>query len=342
MRRVLAATAVWVGLMMAHPTRAENPEILSFGDLPGWAADDHAAALSVFRDTCGLMSGAEWQRPCALAATAADARLFFEAHFRPVLIGGNKIALLTGYYEPELEGSAIRTPLHPYALYRRPPEITPGRPWLTRQEIETSDHLGGRGLELAWLHDPVDVFFLQVQGSGRIRLADGSVMRVGFDGRNGHPYRSIGAELVRRGVFEPGQASAGAIKNWVRKNPTDGRSLLWHNPSYIFFREIRADADKGPIGAMGRSITALRTIAVDPTFTPLGAPVWLEKAGSKPMQRLMVAQDTGSAILGAQRADIFFGTGVEAGKIAGRIRDGGRIVVLLPVDLAYAAASGAR
>lgn len=341
MRRALAATVLWVGLvMMTQPTKAENAEILSFDDLVGWTADDHAAALPVFRETCGLMTGAEWQGLCALAATVTDARSFFELFFRPVMISGDQPALFTGYYEPELEGSAIRTPRFPYALYRRPPEIAQGSPWLTRQEIETGDHLGGRGLELAWLQDPVDVFFLQVQGSGRIRFPDGSVMRVGFDGRNGHPYRSIGAELVRRGVYEPGQVSARVIQNWVRENPTDGRSLLWHNPSYIFFRTIHLAADSGPIGAMGRSITALRTIAVDAAFTPLGAPVWVEKAGAEPMQRLMIAQDTGGAILGAQRADIFFGTGDKAGKIAGRIRDGGRMIVLLPIDLAYADALG--
>ncbi|MGF6861360.1 membrane-bound lytic murein transglycosylase A [Rhodobacteraceae bacterium MBR-64] len=340
MRRALAAVALALGLVMTGPARATDMQVLSFDDLAGWQADDHAAALDVFVQSCDQLDQPGWAALCALAGTVTDARAFFELFFRPVLIGGKNPALFTGYYEPELQGSPVRTPNFAYPIYRRPPEVVSGTQWLTREEIETGNHLRGRGLEIAWLGDPVDVFFLQVQGSGRIRLTDGTVVRVGFDGRNGHPYRSIGKELVRRGVFAAEQVSARVIQTWVRDNPGDGQQLLWHNPSYIFFRELRGiGADKGPIGAMGRSITPLRTIAVDPGFTPLGAPVWIEKAGVDPMRRLMIAQDTGGAITGAQRGDIYYGTGAEAGQIAGRIRDGGRMVVLLPIDLAYAQAS---
>jgi membrane-bound lytic murein transglycosylase A len=195
----------------------------------------------------------------------------------------------------------------------------------------------GRGLEIAWVDDPVELFFLQIQGSGRIKLPDGKSIRIGYGGANGHSYRSIGTEMVRRGIYQAHQVSAQVIKNWVRRNPAEGRELLFHNPSYVFFREVRrvAAAD-GPLGAMNRSVTTLRSLAVDPKYTPLGAPVWLEKDGADKMRRLMVAQDTGSAIKGAQRADIFYGTGDAAGLAAGKLRDPGRMVVLLPIQRAFA------
>ena len=161
-------------------------------------------------------------------------------------------------------------------------------------------------------------------------------MRVGYGGKNGHEYRSIGKELVRLGIFQPHQVSATVIKNWVRRNPEAGKELLFHNPSYVFFREVsEVPAHLGPLGAMNRSVTAMRTIAVDPKYVPLGAPVWIEKDGKGPMRRLMIAQDTGSAIKGAQRADIFFGTGDAAGRAAGQLKDPGRMVVLLPIQRAY-------
>mmetsp|Transcript_18529 Transcript_18529/g.30371 ORF Transcript_18529/g.30371 Transcript_18529/m.30371 type:complete len:205 (+) Transcript_18529:2-616(+) len=195
----------------------------------------------------------------------------------------------------------------------------------------------GRGLEIAWVDDPVELFFLQIQGSGRIRLPNGEYIRVGYSGANGHNYRSIGAELVRRGVYSPHQVSAQVIKNWVKRNPIDGKELLYHNNSYVFFREVsQVPADRGPLGAMNRSITTMRSVAVDPSFVPLGAPVWVEKDGNDPLRRLMIAQDTGSAIKGAQRADVFFGTGDAAGRKAGRLRDPGRMMVLMPIQRAYA------
>jgi membrane-bound lytic murein transglycosylase A len=351
MRRALPAIAAALALMTPGSAKAQGddpgnkpPEpvqILTFAELDGWADDDHAAALAVFRETCPLLPAPDWPPLCALAANVQDARNFFELFFRPVLVGGDRPALFTGYYEPELEGSPVRTPLFTHPIYRPPPELPDSATWLTRAEIESGNQLAGRGLELAWLRDPVDVFFLQVQGSGRIRLTDGRLLRVGYAGRNGHPYRSVGAELVRRGVFAAHQVSAAVIRAWVRNNPGDGRDLLHHNPSYIFFRAVDGVTPaRGPIGAMGRSVTAGRTLAVDPAHTPLGAPVWVEKEGADPVRRLMVAQDTGGAIRGAQRADIFYGTGAAAGAAAGAVRDGGRMMVLLPVDLAYASAPG--
>ena len=321
---------------------AAQVEILKFEDLTGWAGDDHTAALKVFTETCRDLKDPFWQPVCAMAEDQENARAFFELLFRPVLIGGQEPALFTGYYEPELRGARRRGGPYRYPLYRKPPELRNGSRWHSRAEIEEQNLLSNRGLEIAWVDDPVEAFFLQIQGSGRVRLTDGSALRVGYSAANGHDYRSIGAELVRRGVYQPHQVSAQVIKNWVRRNPAEGRALLHHNPSFVFFRELRnLPAEKGPLGAMNRSVTAMRSIAVDPAFTPLGAPVWVEKGGRDPLRRLMIAQDTGSAIKGAQRADIFYGTGDDAGRAAGRIRDAGRMIVLLPIEYALALATGA-
>ena len=338
MRRLAAVLVVASGVVSGSAQAQPGHSLLDWRDLDGWSADDHEAALAVFRETCGDIDGGDWAPLCALAAAKPDARQFFELFFRPVIIEDGTPGLFTGYYEPELDGSPVRTDRYRFPLYRRPPEMCNG-PWLTRAQIEESGVLEGRGLELAWLSDPVEKFFLQVQGSGRIRFPDGRGRRVGYGGKNGHPYRSIGQELIRRGLFQPHQVSAGAIRRWVGQNPDAGRQLLQTNPSYVFFREVSAvPSDRGPLGAMNRSITAGRTIAVDPAFVPLGAPVWIEKAGANPIRRLMVAQDTGSAIKGAQRADIFYGTGDEAGRAAGSVRDPGRMVVLLPIEAALAQA----
>ncbi len=337
--RICAAAAVSASL--AGPAAALTTAVLGWDDLDGWAADDHEAALTVFLNTCGDM-GEAWTAVCADAQDShGTARAFFEARFRPVMVSDGTPALFTGYYEPELEGSPVRTGMFAHAIYRLPPEVTPGATWHSRAEIETQGLLDGRGLEIAWLADPVEAFFLQVQGSGRIRLTDGRAIRVGFGGRNGHPYRSIGAELARQGVFQPHEVSAQRIKRWVRDNPGPGRELLRHNPSFIFFREVsEVPPERGPLGAMNRSVTAMRTVAVDPDHVPLGAPVWVETAGASPLRRLMVAQDTGSAIKGPQRADVFVGTGSAAGEIAGRMRDPGRMLVLLPTEMADRLAGG--
>lgn len=322
--------------MTVQPATAQ---VLDFESLDGWEADDHRAALTSFLETCDLLTAPDWVPLCRLAADAnqsdSSARAFFELFFRPVVIG-TPPALFTGYYEPELDGSAVRTPRFAWPIYRRPPELQDGQAFYDRATIE-SGILRGRGLELAWLDDPVDAYFLQIQGSGRIRMPDGRVMRVGYAGRNGFAYRSVGQEMIRRGTHTPDQVSAQEIRSYVRRTGAVGLDLLNINPSYIFFRKL-ADlpADKGPIGAMGRSITTLRSVAIDPDYTPLGAPVWVEKDGADPIRALMVAQDTGGAIKGPQRADIFYGTGFAAGDAAGTVKDGGRLILLLPIDRAYA------
>ncbi|WP_425071509.1 murein transglycosylase A [Sagittula sp. S175] len=338
-RLALALCFLVFPVMVSAEGEAETSyAILGFEDLEGWADDNHQSALDVFRATCGDMSDPEWVPLCKVATEAQDARAFFELFFRPVLISdGSETALFTGYYEPELNGAPYPSARFRYPIYAMPPEARLSRPWLTRRDILTSGIMDNRGLEIAWVDDPVELFFLQIQGSGRVRFPDGRTIRVGYGGSNGHNYRSIGQELVRRGTYDAHQVSAQVIKSWVRRNPGPGEELLFHNDGYVFFREVsEVPADKGPLGAMNRSITAMRSIAVDPKFTPLGAPVWIEKQGKGPLNRLMIAQDTGSAIKGAQRADIFIGTGEDAGQIAGRIKDPGRMIVLMPIQRAYA------
>lgn len=312
--------------------------VLDYKGLRGWSADDQQAALDVFLNTCGDMKDADWQALCQFARQHnGHPRTFFELFFTPVLIQDGTPALFTGYYEPELAGSRTPTKRFRYPVYSLPPEVEAGTPWLTRREIEESGAISGRGLEIAWVDDPVELLFLQIQGSGRIRLPDGGHIRLGYAGNNGQDYRSIGQEMVRREIYEAHQVSAKVIGNWVRRNPAEGAELLWHNPSYVFFRVLEdVPADAGPKGAMNRSITAGRSLAIDPAYIPLGAPVWIEKQGFRAMRRLMIAQDTGSAIKGPQRADVFMGTGTAAGREAGRMMDAGRLVVLLPIQRAYA------
>ena len=317
----LLGTPSYAGLGDELPLDA-RARVVEFSDLTGWADDNHDAALSVFIDTCIDFDEPLWRPLCIVAQQQSSGRAFFELFFRPVLIENNADPLFTAYYEPEILGS---------------PELKSGEAFVPRRTIEEGGILQGRGLEIAWVADPVDLQFLQIQGSGRIRLPDGSAIRVGYGGNNGHAFKSLGNELVRRGVYNRHQVSQQVIRNYVRRNPVEGQDLLMSNPSYVFFRKVsRVPTHKGPLGAMNRSITAHRSLAVDPKYTPLGAPVWLEKSGAEPFNRLMIAQDTGSRVKGAQRADIFWGTGVEAGKLAGKIRDGGRMMVLFPIQRAYA------
>lgn len=339
-RKFFRAAALMGAATMASGVQAETSyKMLQFSQLDGWENDNHAAALKVFLETCPDLKDQDWQNLCAMAQSQnpTGARHFFELFFKPVLIEDGAKALFTGYFEPELDGSRYRSSRYRYPVYKMPPEAKHSNPWLPRRDILNSGVMSGRGLEIAWVDDPVELFFLQIQGSGRIKMSDGSSVRVGYGGANGHPYRSIGTEMVRRGIYKAHQVSAQVIKSWVRRNPMDGRELLLHNPSYVFFREIRKiRPSKGPFGAMNRSVTAMRSLAVDPKFTPLGSPVWLEKDGETKLRRLMIAQDTGSAIKGAQRADVFYGTGDSAGQAAGRLRDPGRMVVLLPIQRAFA------
>ncbi|WP_333828905.1 murein transglycosylase A [Pararhodobacter sp.] len=334
----MRALALSLCLAFSAPCMASEAELLTFDALQGWVEDDHAAALEAFVLSCPRLRDPEWQSVCAYAEHAdPDPRAFFERFFRPVLIGGRENTLFTGYFEPELRASRERRAGYDVPVYRRPPELENGQPSLSRAEIDAGA-LAGRGLELGWLRNPAELYYLQMQGSGRLLFDDGSVLRLGWGGQNGHPRRSVSAEAVRRGFLLAHQASARSVRAFVGNNPQEGRALLQHDPSYVFFRELgHHPARLGPMGALTVPLTPLRSLAVDPAHTPLGAPVWIERGA---MRRLMIAQDTGGAIRGPQRADIFFGTGEGAEQAARRIRDDGRMVVLMPVELAFARRTG--
>jgi len=338
--RILTLTLACCLAFGSAVTAEVTKSLVAFDDLAGWADDDHDQALTTFKETCGDLRGDIWSPICRVAKSNPNPKLFFETFFQPVIIEDGKPGLFTGYFEPQLTGSTVESARFSTPLYAYPSDWPDGQPLPTRQVIDSTGALRGRGLELVWVDDPVAAFFLQIQGSGRVKLTNGRSMRLGFGGANGQPYKSIGKEMIRRGIMDQHQVSAKRISQWVKNNPERGRQLLWHNPSYVFFRRVdQVPAEKGPLGAMNRSISTLRTVAIDPSFIKLGAPVWIEKGGRSPMNRLMVAQDTGSAIKGAQRADIFFGTGDSAGRAAGAVKDPGRLVVLLPVEEAFAKVS---
>jgi membrane-bound lytic murein transglycosylase A len=318
-----------------------------------WAA----RALTAFRISCpvlmrrqdksGLALPQDWAPLCTEAATLAPAQAatFFRDRFDWVRVGNGK-AFATGYYEPEIEGS--RTPLPGYVpIYSLPPDLiqctkpdgTTGRGridetgtctlYYTRAEIEDGA-LAGRGLELAWAKDPVDLFFLEIQGSGRIRFPDGSVMRIGYGGQNGREYVAIGRLLRERGILPPGGANMESIKAWIRANPDQGRELMRENLSYIFFKVLNGP---GPLGALNVPVTPHATVAADPSFVPLGAPVYL--ALDRPeAYGLWVAQDTGGAIKGPNRFDTFWGAGPQATQIAGGMSANGVAYILLPKGVA--------
>ena len=286
--------------------------------LAGWDADDHAAALFAYAGTVDLLSD-DWPRP----DPSETPRHFFERAFGARSLAQD--ALLTGYYEPELAGSPVRTAEYSHPLHAMPADLPPDRPWFDRRQIEAGNLLAGQ--ELVWLDSALEAFLAQVQGSVRVRLPDGRALRFGFAGKNGHPYSSIGKELIRRGALEESNASVAAIRDWAARHPEDLPELLRVNLSYVFFRPLNLPPESGPLGTLQRPVTALRSLAVDPDQVPLGAPVWVEWDGNA---RLMVAQDTGSAIKGPARGDIFFGTGAAAGELAGALKARGRMTVLLP------------
>jgi membrane-bound lytic murein transglycosylase A len=341
-----------------------------FTDLPGWTDDDVAAAWVPFLISCDALvaradRAAIWRDTCA-AARSVDgsdrvaARRFFESHFTVYAIRGPEgdVGLVTGYYEPLLHGSRAPDARFRYPLYAVPddlvtvelgalyPELEGKRvrgrldgrrvvPYWSRSEIE-SGRVSPHAAALAWVDDPLDAFFLQVQGSGRIEMLDGTVMRVGYADQNGHPYRAIGRVLVERGELAADAVSLQAIVAWARAHPDQVPALLDENPSYVFFREVGADPltrIDGPRGALGVPIAAGRTIAVDARLIPLGAPVWLDTKSpttSAPLRRLMLAQDTGGAIRGALRYDWFWGFGADAAENAGRMREPVRAWLLWP------------
>ena len=301
---------------------------LSFGDLDGWNQDDHDKALDVFSKTQSQFLRNLSPRAKGKNKSFSSSQEFFEHSFVPTLIDFPNRSFFTGYYEAEILGSAVPDKEFQFPIYKRPPDLEKGTKWLSRRELEESNILQNKSLEIVYLRSRAEVFLLQVQGSGRVTLTDGSVIRVGYDGRNGHEYISIGQILIKRGVFSAENISGHAIKHWLTLNPQIADELLYQNPSYIFFK-VMSDLEEevGPIGTSNSSLEELRSIAVDPQYIPLGSPVWIEIKGSYPLNRLMVAQDTGSAIKGPSRVDIFFGRGDDAEKMAGQIKDYGRVAV---------------
>jgi len=339
--------------------------------LPGWNTDTQDDAWKAFVASCGVLKRqAVWRNACEAAERqqGGKARAFFEAQLTPwrrVDQGGAPPAgLVTGYYEPLLTGSRTRRAPFVHPVYGVPddlltidlgdlrPELKGQRlrgriegrkvvPYFSREELE-----GGRGAltgrELLYVDDPVDLFFLMIQGSGRVRLENGQTVRLNYADQNGHPYRSIGRLLVDRGELKLEQASMQGIKNWARANPGKLQELLNANPSYVFFRETGSSSGPGadlpgPLGAQGLPLTAGRSLAVDPSFIPLGSPVWLATTwpnSTRLLERLMLAQDTGGAIRGPNRGDFFWGFGDEAGREAGRMRQAGEIWLLWPAAAA--------
>ena len=332
-------------------------------DLPGWREDTLSDAWSAFIAGCApLVNRSAWREVCTAASriSAADpqaVRTFFERHFRPWQIATGERAvggLITGYYEPLLRGSRTPSSRYRHPLYRVPedmvsvelgdiyPELknmrlrgrVDGRrivPYHDRSQIDGAQ-APLRGQELVWVDDAVDLFFLHIQGSGRIALDDGRTLRVGYADQNGYPYRSIGRLLVERGELSLEQASMQGIKAWAKANPQRLAALLNSNASYVFFREL-PDVGSGPPGSLGVPLTPERSIAVDPRYVPLGAPVYISTTwpnSSRPLNRLTLAQDTGGAIRGAVRADFFWGHGEAAAREAGRMKQPLRMWVLLP------------
>jgi membrane-bound lytic murein transglycosylase A len=387
-----SAAAVTIALLAALPLAARDVDPLqtpdtqlepvSWSDIDGWADDDHAAAFATFRISCNPFLAARTNRDsrpihralwdvCRRAASAgalgndkAKARDFFEQNFRPVRIAklGEKTGLLTGYYEPIVDGSRFPNPEFSAPLYRRPSDILVGgkkapktalpnrgsigrfnakkevEPYFDRGAIENGA-LDGQRLEIAWLKDHWEAMTIQIQGSARVRLEDGTMLRINYDAHNGHSYTAVGRILIERGLVPREEMSMDRISQWMAKNPDQAKEVRGTNKSFVFFRITGLNIDTEPPGAQGVPLTAGRSIAVDRTHvygTPffIDAELPIEGARTKDrFRRLMVSQDTGSAIIGPARADLYFGAGKDAGAIAGRIRQQGRFVMLLPREL---------
>ena len=386
----IATLLVGVGLTAAF---ARAPRFLRFpdaavafigwGDLQGWSTDNQKAAFDTFVTSCSAVVKNRSPRPLraalgevcrkALAVTVTDntqARRFFEQQFRPVAVSplDDDTGLLTGYYEPVIEGSRVRTDIYTTPIYGRPADLVVlgpdqgdavagapnkgpvGRnvdgkivPYYSRAEI-ADGALEGRGLALCWLKDPVDLFFAQIQGSVRVDLTDGGTLRLNYSAHNGLPYTAVGRYLIDRKIIPRAEMSLARIRAWMEDNPETGEALRRLNRSYVFFRKTDLTGDSGPIGAQGVSLTAGRSIAVDSKLHVYGTPFFIIAQlpltavnSSDDFNRLMIAQDTGSAIIGPARADIYFGAGAELGHIAGRIRHHGRFTMLVPRSLDPAA-----
>ena len=361
----LAASCVW-------GPRPEDPSTLppsaplvpvAWNQVEGWQEDDPGQVLEAFEKSCiALRWNPQWLSVCSdLKSLDADsqqeARAFFEERFTPYELrmpDGDTVGLVTGYYVPDLRGSREKSPDYPYPLYRRPDDLLvidlsdsypelgkyrlrgrlDGDRVLSYWDREAIDGYRNplEGNELFWVADPVELFFLHIQGSGRILFEDGTRSMVNYAGQNGHPYRSISNWLIKKGIMTRDEMSMQNIKAWARDNPSQVNDLLNTNPSYIFFHQAPGDPESPP-GALGVPLTPGRSVAVDRRYTLLGAPVFLSTTWpntDRPLHRLMMAQDTGGAIKGPVRADFFWGMGDEAGSEAGKMKQPLKMWVLLP------------
>lgn len=317
---------------------------VGFDRLPGWQADHLAEALPPFSASCGQMKdAATWRAVCAAARAVPPnderaARAFFETNFQPYAMtdNGSEQGLFTGYYEPEVAGSRRQSATYDIPLYGMPaPRARNGRPELLPDRAAINrGALARQHLERFWLADSVDAFFLEIQGSGRIRLPDGNVVRVSYAGQNGHAYVAIGRVLIDRGELTREETSLQTIRAWLMAHPAQARAVMEKNPAFVFFRELPpTPIEQGPPGAMDVALTPGRSIAVDRSFVPLGTPMWLDTTNAingLAIRRLMVAQDTGGAIKGPVRADLFLGWGVDAAELAGRMKQPGMQYMLVP------------
>jgi membrane-bound lytic murein transglycosylase A len=333
---------------------------LEFNALVGWQDDDHAEAYRAFLVSCGaIRHGTKAMRKArpvygglfavcerALAAGVLDrdkARVFFEDNFRPLRIApaGQSEGFYTGYYEPVVVGSRQRTEEYNVPLYTAPASIIKKKQSKVFAEFDRSriedGALNGKGLEICYVKNPVDAFFAQIQGSTRVRLGDGKLLRLNYIASNGHPYTPVGRFLIDRGIVAKEDMSMQRIRDWMEANPDEGKALRRQNRSFVFFQETSLGEHDECIGAQGVPLTPLRSVAVDKSLHVYGTPVWIDAElpirTEKPdtsFRRLMVAQDTGSAIIGPARADIYFGHGDEAAHIAGRIKQFGQFVMLVP------------
>ncbi len=382
-RKVTTGSAATIGAKTSMGNASYEP--IAFDALPQWSNDDHLAALKAFQASCpplmarertatgkptdaGVLAICRTAMDLPAKVSRAEARAFFQRHFQPHRVRhAASEGLMTGYFEPMLEGSRRREGRFQTAILKRPPDLvtlvsetgkqvtkpdTPALasltharraaaglvPFATRAEI-AAGALADKNLELIYLADEVDKFFLQIQGSGRIRLTDGTTIRVHYDGKNGHPYTSIGRYLIAKGLLAADKVSMGALGRWLKSDAARARHVLNQNASYVFFREMPADAG-GPLGAIQVSLVAGRSLAIDPAFHRLGSPVYVSaptlkpKGHAHPFNRLMVAHDVGSAIKGPERGDIYFGSGETAGRIAGVTKHPGNLFVFLPANAA--------
>lgn len=348
---------------------------LRFADLPGWGADDHEVALACFRISARRMAARPYTTKAigtdaaALASvgeaalsrsfSGSGAREFFERSFRPFRVDpASGSGFVTGYFEPELAASPVRTARFSYPLYSRPPDLvdiddntrpagmdpsfmfarrTPAgyEEYTDRAGIE-SGALAGRDLELAWIESPVDGFFVHIQGSARLLMPDGEVWRISYAGKSGHPFTPIGAWLVANGQLTREQVTMDSIRQWLLADPLRARELMNRNRSFIFFqRTAQENPDLGPVAAAGVALTPGRSLAIDHRLHTFASPIFVSTRDPLPQQklpfrRLMIAQDTGSAIIGPARGDIFIGSGREAGSVAGAIKHPADFVVLVP------------